>query len=133
MKARGCHAPCGATGTDRPRPTRKSYEHFSPTSWTSNARKARAQISAQKEASELALDVLGKRLFLAVGGWFAHAWLLLDGAILDLTLEPKRFRRYLKKYTATVGEIARNVVGQGCFAPVNLEENARVEDVQPIA
>jgi len=61
--------------------------------------------------------------------WFQHAWLLIDGAMLDLTLEPDPAHEYIRRYTATVMEIARYLFAVKSYTWVKLGENERVDDV----
>jgi hypothetical protein len=41
---------------------------------------------------------------------FEHAWLTLDGAVLDLTLDSREFR-YVTSYAVPFGELARYLAG----------------------
>ena len=47
-----------------------------------------------------------------------HAWLTLDGEVVDLTLDPSREREYLDSYAVPADEIRRNMLEQKAYCPV---------------
>lgn len=47
-----------------------------------------------------------------------HAWLVVDGEVVDLTLDPDREREYLRSYAVPVDEIKRNMLEQKAYCSV---------------
>lgn len=48
-----------------------------------------------------------------------HAWLKLDGEVLDLTLDPGIGREYLRSHTYGSEEVLKHVVKTGTWGPVS--------------
>ena len=51
-----------------------------------------------------------------------HAWLTVNGEVVDLTLAPDRPREYLDSYAVPVDEIRRNMLEQKAYCPVRPQE-----------
>ena len=49
---------------------------------------------------------------------FEHAWLVIDGTIVDITLGSDRDIRYLRSYTYSSDEINRNLAESGMYKPL---------------
>jgi hypothetical protein len=49
---------------------------------------------------------------------FHHAWLLIDGVTVDLTLPPERDLTYDVKLTSAVEQVARQMVDVGFYEPM---------------